>query len=272
MADVKISALTLYTQGSWSASDLFVIVDTVNAITKKTTVGNLDQRYLRTTGGEITGSLVVDDLFSCDGTAISSDGSGNLSANYFNAVNGLTAADGNVQLLQFSSLLQALTVQSGGIIISNGDLIVSSGNFSLSGSQTSYNSIATVANGIPSLYALSNLTAQGAAISATTIYAPTISGAYRISYVATVTRAASTSSVLGGTNGFRIIYTDADDSVVKTSQDTAITTTLNTTAASISGVLVAYAKSGTNIQFSFDYTSVGVTTMQYNLHIRVEAI
>jgi hypothetical protein len=39
---------------------------------------------------------------------------------------------------------------------------------------------------------------------------------YRISWSAKVTRASSTGSALGGGNGFQIIYTDADDSVVVT--------------------------------------------------------
>lgn len=120
-----------------------------------------------------------------------------------------------------------------------------------------------------------NLTSQSAAISATTLYAvPAAStGMFRVSWVATVTRAATSSSTLGGSGGFQIIYTDADDSVVKTSLTAnSITSTANTTATTVSGCLVCYAKASTNLQYQFGYTSSGVTTMQYNLHIKVEPI
>jgi hypothetical protein len=118
-----------------------------------------------------------------------------------------------------------------------------------------------------------NLTAQGAAISATTLFSTPAAAIYRVCYVATTTRAATTSSVLGGAAGFQIQYTDNDDSVVKKSNPTTATiSAVNATGTSISGCLNANAKASTNLQYLMDYTSVGVTTMQYNLHIRVEAL
>lgn len=120
-----------------------------------------------------------------------------------------------------------------------------------------------------------DVTAQNAAISPTTAYAVPSggSGLYLVSWVATVTQAATTSSVLGGTNGFQIVYTDADTSVTKTSvAANSVTSTANTTGTSISGSLVASAAASSNIQYKFDYTSVGATVMQYNLHVRVTAI
>ena len=138
-----------------------------------------------------------------------------------------------------------------------------------------YNSIATVRNGLQVSYAKVDLTAQTAAIAATTAYAVPASGVgmYRVCWVATVTTAATTSSILGGTNGFQVTYTDADDSVVKTSvAANSITSVANTTGTSISGALVVYAKASTNIQYTFDYTSVGATPMGYNLHITVSKI
>ena len=138
-----------------------------------------------------------------------------------------------------------------------------------------YNTIATVDNGVPSEVAHINLTAQSAAISATTAYAVPASGAgmYRVSFVATITTAASTSSVLGGTNGFQFVYTDKDDSNVKTTASTMfLTSTANTTGTTISGVAIVYAKASTNIQYVADYTSVGVTGMQFNYHLKVESL
>lgn len=113
-----------------------------------------------------------------------------------------------------------------------------------------------------------NLTAQAAAITPATLFAVGSGGAgvYQISYVATITLVATTSCVLGGANGFQIVYTNFDDSVVKTSQP-GVTNATNTTANSISGVLVAKVLASTTIQYSMGYTSVGGTPMQFDLNI-----
>jgi len=125
-----------------------------------------------------------------------------------------------------------------------------------------------------------DLTAQGAAISATTIYAVPASGAgnYRISFAAKVTQAATTSCVLGGANGFQLVYTDANDSVVVTTpaavpfNSTTTLLTTNTTQNQYSGVVIARCKASTNLQYVFGYTSVGATPMQFALHIVVEKL
>jgi hypothetical protein len=150
-------------------------------------------------------------------------------------------------------------------------------NFS-SGKVSQYEAIATVSKGVAPIYAQVNLTAQSAAIGATTIYAVPAAGAgqYRINFVAKVTRAGSVSSTLGGTNGFRIIYTDQDDSVVTTTGNitnlSGSTLAGNTTQIVYSGFFFANCKASTNLQYSFDYLSAGATTMQFNLHIRVEGL
>lgn len=153
-------------------------------------------------------------------------------------------------------------------------------NIDSNGKVLTYNAISTVSNGVPTEYATVDLTAQGAAIAATTVYAVPAGGAgmYRVSFVAKVTQVATTSSVLGGTNGFQVVYTDQDDSVVVTTpaghlfNSTTASLALNTTQAVYSGVIIVNAKLSTNIQYSIDYTSVGGTPMQYNLHIKVEAL
>ena len=136
-----------------------------------------------------------------------------------------------------------------------------------------YNSIATVRNGLQVSYAKVDLTAQTDAIGATTVYSVPASGVgmYRVCWVATVTTAAGTSSILGGTNGFQVVYTDGDGSVVKTTVAGA-TSAANTTATTLSGAIVVYAKASTNIQYSMDYTSVGSPAMGYNLHVTVSKI
>ncbi len=148
----------------------------------------------------------------------------------------------------------------------------------LSGKVTNYNGIATVSDGVPAEYAKADLTAQAAAIAATTLYAVPASGAgmYRICWVAKVTTAATTSSTLGGTNGFRLLYTDQDDSVVVTTPAwwggnngaAPTSASLNTTQTYIGGDLIVNAKASTNIQYQMDYTSSGATAMAFNLHMR----
>lgn len=131
-----------------------------------------------------------------------------------------------------------------------------------------------------------DLTAQGSAIGSTLLYAVPASdgGMYEITYVATVTRAATTSSTLGGSTGFQIDYTDLDTSVSKlTPQQGAptaganqsygnITNQGNTTATMISGCIVVYAAASTNINYRIGYTSSGATSMQYNLHIKIRKV
>ena len=138
-----------------------------------------------------------------------------------------------------------------------------------------YNNVATVANGIASIVATSDLTAQGAAIGATTIYAVPAAGAgmYRITWMATITRAATTTATLGGSTGFQAQFTDVNDSVVKLQNPTSqnnFTTSSNATGSTVSGVVVGYCKASTNLQYQFGYTSSGATSMQYDLSMRVE--
>lgn len=139
---------------------------------------------------------------------------------------------------------------------------------------TSYKGDATVRGGVASIVAVDGTkTDQTAAIGATTVYAVPASraGMYRVSWVASINRAATTSSVLGGTNGFRLTYTRAG--VAKTAAPTtvsAFTSTGNATTTSCSGVFIAECDASTNLQYQYDYTSVGGTTMRYDLLVMVE--
>ena len=145
----------------------------------------------------------------------------------------------------------------------------------LQGKVGTYNAVATVSNGVPSELATVDLTAQSAAIAATTLYAVPAAGAgmYRITWVATITTKDAASSALGGTNGFQISFTSPTDSVVKTdSPTTPIISAANTTGTSISGCEVVYAKASTNIQYAFGYTSNTPGQMVFELHIKCEAM
>ena len=142
------------------------------------------------------------------------------------------------------------------------------------GTVTTYNSTATVRRGVPSSIASTDLTAQTAAIAATTLLSAPATGAYRIAWSATITTASDTSSVLGGSGGFQVIYTSPTDSVVKTTvSGNSVTSAANTTGTAVGDDIVIYAKSATNIQFQYGYTSVQTTTaMVFELHVSLEAL
>lgn len=124
-----------------------------------------------------------------------------------------------------------------------------------------------------------NLTAQTAAVSATTLFTPATTGQYRVSVYLQVTTAASVSSVLGGATGVTLTYNDGDGNVAQT--DTvalmntaggiAVTSSTNSTATNLNGTVTIYARAGVPVQFSVGYTSAG-TAMQYAAHLRAEAI
>lgn len=125
-----------------------------------------------------------------------------------------------------------------------------------------------------------DLAARSTAVSAATVFIPSSTGMYRISIYLQVTRAASTSSILGGGTGVTIAYTDGDGSVAQSNvvamdspTGTVVTTSAtNTTATNLIGVINVYAKTGVAVQYSIGYTSVGVTTMQYTAHLVAEQL
>lgn len=138
---------------------------------------------------------------------------------------------------------------------------------------TDYNGVALVSNGLPSEIAKADLTSQGAAITATTLISAPQTGMYRVSWSAAITTVDGVSSSLGGTNGFQVVYTSPTDSVAKTTApQTPWATGLNTTGTADGGVMVVYAKTATNIQYAYDYTSATPGQMKYELHIKLEAL
>lgn len=124
-----------------------------------------------------------------------------------------------------------------------------------------------------------NLTAQTAAVTATTLFTPATTGQYRVSVYLQVTTAASISSVLGGATGVTLTYNDGDGNVAQT--DTvalmntaggiAVTSSTNSTATNLNGTVTIYARAGVPVQFAIGYTSAG-TAMQYAAHLRAESI
>lgn len=139
---------------------------------------------------------------------------------------------------------------------------------------TLYNNIATTGSGVPAQYASVALTAQTAVIGTTTLYAVPAAGAglYRILFYSKITTAASVSSVLGGTNGFQISFTDATDSTTPTLTSADLVTNAlnaNTTTTTAAGEVIVNAKASTNISYAYDYTSAG-TAMAYKISIKLE--
>lgn len=124
--------------------------------------------------------------------------------------------------------------------------------------------------------ASSNLTAQQANVSLTTLFTPSANGYYRISGYEVLTQAATTSSTLPSV-GFT--YTDGDTNVALGPLFFIAATNSNNTVGSqgpcnsVGGPcqIYFYARSGAAVQFeTLSYASNGATPMQFALHIRVE--
>jgi len=98
---------------------------------------------------------------------------------------------------------------------------------------------------------------------------------YRITWYACLTQAAaggSPSSWIGGVNGFQVVYTPSEAGPTVTSPANPLATgQYNTVGLTIgSGVVMCAVIPGSNIGFSFGYSSVGTTPAQYAIHVRVE--
>jgi hypothetical protein len=136
-------------------------------------------------------------------------------------------------------------------------LVTSASNGSGGGGGTGAQVVATV-----------DLTNRSAALTPTTLFTVATTGLYLITWSADITTAATTSSSLGGNNGFQIVFTSPTDSTVKTTiPGNSVVSFANTTGTAIGGSFSVYAKIGTNILYQFDYLSTGATAMVYEIHI-----
>jgi hypothetical protein len=136
-----------------------------------------------------------------------------------------------------------------------------------------YNNITTVSNGVPAEYAATDNTTAVANISATTLYAPTASGLFRVSYYVIVNRVATSSTL----PDLQLTWTDPDNSTLQTFGPVdSVTPSANTLTTMYSGTVLISAKAGTNIQYQTGvttaYASTGGTTMQYSVHLKLEAL
>jgi hypothetical protein len=134
---------------------------------------------------------------------------------------------------------------------------------------TSYNGVATAANGVPAIYGTSDQTAQGGNIGATTLFTPAASGLlYRVTGLAMVTRAGTTSTL----PSIVLAWTDADNN---TAQTFALTPTNagNALTTSQQGSVIINPKGTIAVSYTTTgFASTGGTSMQYAVHLRIEAI
>ncbi len=123
-----------------------------------------------------------------------------------------------------------------------------------------------------------DLTTQAAAITTTNINSGTLSaGQYRVTWYAKVTQAATSTSTLGA---LTLGWTDADSTSLAITATatvaaggTATSTGGNSTTTLLLGVPVLLnVKASTNVTYAFAYASSGATSMQYELHIKLEAL
>lgn len=110
-----------------------------------------------------------------------------------------------------------------------------------------------------------SLTAQGATIAATPVPLPTITaGRYRVSYFTRVTRAATTSSELIITIG----WTTGVTAITRA----GATLTGNTLATFDQSTLFLKVAANAALTYAAAYTSVGGTSMQFELEVIVEKL
>jgi hypothetical protein len=154
----------------------------------------------------------------------------------------------------------------------------STGNLTVANVLTSYNGITLAGLGQPIIVAVADATAQAANIGTTPLYTVPASGAgmYRLSCYVVLTRAATTSSTLPGCY---VVYTDKDSSVSNGNAQATVTSTGNTVGTTAGsngtglGQIVMNAAASSTINYVVTgYTSVGATTMQYAVHIKLEYV
>lgn len=113
--------------------------------------------------------------------------------------------------------------------------------------------------------AVVELSGQSTSLTATAFaFGDVVAGLYRLSYYATVSRAATTSSSLS------LTFTHTDGGLTKSITTTAITG--NTTATYTAGMVLLRVDNAAPVTFGTTYASVGATTMQYTLVIVVEKV
>lgn len=142
---------------------------------------------------------------------------------------------------------------------------------------SNYKGTPTVSDGVPYEVATIDLTSQTAAIGATSLFTSIGAGQFRVSWNSKVTTVAGTSSTLGP---LIVSYVDPDGVTQSITAPATIaagtiatTSTGNTTTTVLLGMpLLLNVKAATNFSYTFGYASNAAAVMNYNLHIKVEAL
>lgn len=144
---------------------------------------------------------------------------------------------------------------------------------SSNGKVVKYDNTSTVNGGIPSeIHEEHGIGKTAASGTLTLLASAPADGYYRVNWMATITTAGTGSSTLGP---FTVTFTNPSDGVNKTwpsanTNNINGTTVNNTTSGIISGCMTVYAKSGTPITCSFNYTSA--TGMTYDYYVLLEKL
>jgi hypothetical protein len=209
-------------------------------------------------------------IVRCDGTAEAGSNAGSDFQIHARSDAGAQLFSGNTFTIKRST--GQVGISTTATAIPAGPAFYVTGDVGTTGKISSYNGSTLTGNGVPTLLYSKLYTGQTAAFAATNLIASLpADGMYRVSMAATVTRAATTSSELGGTNGFKVTFVSAGDGVSKTINGVAADrTTANTVNSATSRVLMLYGKAANALSFTYDYTSVGATTLQYEIYITVE--
>lgn len=191
---------------------------------------------------------------------------------------------GGGHLIYLNSTTNFLTLQScpcslvagsNTFITNNGTITDAGGNvFSTGAGNTIYNGTGKYFRGLSEMGRV-DLTAQVAAISATTLYTPLITGLFRISAYLKITTT-GTSPVLGPVT---ITYTDGTDSVAQSNVmqlstqagASATTNSGNTTTSTLNGEMIINALTGVAIQYAVALTGT-VGAGAYEVHLKCESI
>lgn len=165
-----------------------------------------------------------------------------------------------------------LAITNSGSQASASQVAVTVPNLGVTSKLTSYNGSPTTNNGVAVEFASVALTVQAAALTNHALFTTAGAGQYRITFYSKVTRVDTTSSILGGSTGFTVAFTDQFDNTASTVVVASGGTNAGNllTSGATSSVFIN-AAAATAVTFSYGYTSPGVTKMQYYIEVLVEA-
>lgn len=154
-------------------------------------------------------------------------------------------------------------------------VIAGDGNQRILGGVAEIESLPTISHGVVIQRATYDAMNVASAINSQFLWTvpPNDEGFFRVLLCAKVTQVASSSSTLGGSGGFTVNFTSADDGQVLNSLPGVLNGNVGHNDLTTTwgfGDIIIYAEVNTNISFNFGYLSSGATPMQYAIHVRLE--